>query len=435
MNNTYYLVEVTRRPEQFLNSDDIYKLSRPDSNAYMSFKPTVTSQATLNGDVGKSGQDFTSDNFCTTSANARAHKKTPSSLSWEHDSCFRSALSPLPLFPTSNALGQDAVGHTKVGSSDGSFGGRSAGYGACAIALFALSPTGRALALTVSQAGTVLDAKGQVAVNEGVPPCRQRLLWRGLPLEPDHASLYKLGVQSGDTLIVGYRVPHAATEDPVPAVDLEHDGSRAGRSTTTPEGAGHTANSGDDVPALRCPVEKAVVDGGQGKAEKESENGWDIDIGGGSADFRASSSGRVDFLGGSASVSSGIPVEAAVRECHKPGGRRGWWSKKALRVKNVESREQQHGNAGEDSGASVVPPSASANTRRVSPAPGTPVNAAAGDTRDAAAPGGVGYRGAGGRQALTPSGGRPNFPGWGRWKHGRGGPMSPVSSDGGGGRG
>ncbi|CAN0535017.1 unnamed protein product, partial [Scytosiphon promiscuus] len=68
------------------------------------------------------------------------------------------------------------------------------------ISLFVLSPSGRALALRVSGEGTVLHAKEQVATCEGVPPCQQRLLWRGVPLEPDHASLYKFGIRSGDTL-------------------------------------------------------------------------------------------------------------------------------------------------------------------------------------------------------------------------------------------
>ncbi|CAM9928007.1 unnamed protein product, partial [Ectocarpus sp. 13 AM-2016] len=93
--------------------------------------------------------------------------------------------------------------------------------------MFALSPSGRALTLTMVPTATVLDAKTQVAAFEGVSPCRQRLLWRGVLMEPDGALLRRLGARSGDTLIVGYRVgPCAPPEVMRPVVELE--GNAAG---------------------------------------------------------------------------------------------------------------------------------------------------------------------------------------------------------------
>ncbi|CAM9458051.1 unnamed protein product, partial [Sphacelaria rigidula] len=73
--------------------------------------------------------------------------------------------------------------------------------------IFALSPSGRALTLTLRQDAQVADAKELIAFDEGVPPYLQRLLWRGSALEPDTANLHALGIRSGDTLILGYRIP------------------------------------------------------------------------------------------------------------------------------------------------------------------------------------------------------------------------------------
>lgn len=86
------------------------------------------------------------------------------------------------------------------------------------VEFFALSPSGRALTLSVPQDGSVLDAKEQVEIHEGVPPYHQRLLWRGIPLEPDHASLHELGVRGGDTLILGYRIPRSPPDSSTPVV-------------------------------------------------------------------------------------------------------------------------------------------------------------------------------------------------------------------------
>lgn len=88
------------------------------------------------------------------------------------------------------------------------------------VEFFALSPSGRAFTLSVPQDGSVLDAKEQVEIHEGVPPYHQRLLWRGIPLEPDHASLHELGVRGRDTLILGYRIPRFPPDSSTPVIQL-----------------------------------------------------------------------------------------------------------------------------------------------------------------------------------------------------------------------
>ena len=89
------------------------------------------------------------------------------------------------------------------------------------VEFFALSPSGRAITLALPEGASVRDAKGQVENHEGVPPCYQRLLWRGNPLEPDNASLHGLGVRGGDTLILGYRTARPLPEASIPVVHLK----------------------------------------------------------------------------------------------------------------------------------------------------------------------------------------------------------------------
>lgn len=133
----------------------------------------------------------------------------------------RLALPPPPpaAVTVATVTGQERSGQKGVRSlvkgapSIGCFvGRRSKEYGSCAVVIFTLIPSGRALTLTVSQDAVVLDAKGEITFNEGVPTYQQRLLWRGASLEPDHASICELGIRSGDTPVVGYRVPRRPCE-------------------------------------------------------------------------------------------------------------------------------------------------------------------------------------------------------------------------------
>eukprot|EP00903_Cladosiphon_okamuranus_P016579 g15293.t1 len=95
------------------------------------------------------------------------------------------------------------------GGGSGSVGDRlSSGPGGTPrpIVVFGLSPSGRVFTLSTRGGATVLEAKGLMAIFEGVSPCRQRLLCRGGNLEPDGAPLHELGVRNGDTLVVGYKL-------------------------------------------------------------------------------------------------------------------------------------------------------------------------------------------------------------------------------------
>lgn len=308
--------------------------------------------------------------------------------------------------------------------------------------LFALSPSGRAFTLAVSQDSTVMDAKKQIAANEGVHPCHQRLVWRGITLAPDHALLNELGVRSGDTLFVGYRVSGTPPESSVQVVDLKNNTNCGVADITNQEAANSSeaervAEGSGRLPMRSCTATTTTADDREQNASRE-DGGVDVvrpaDVG--------ARNGGVDFAGCIGNGDSGMPADMGVREHEKTGGRRAWWSKRA-RGNGDSNSCQPDFSPGEALGAAGTSSSGSTNTRRVSPAQGTPVHevamaGATGSARGLASAGdGAGYVSAAARAVrvpLTPSGGRTNFPGWARWKQGRRVPASPVSSDGGGGR-
>ncbi len=355
----------------------------------------------------------------------------------------------------------------------GSGSGSGGGGGAYSMVMFALSPSGRALTLAMRAGATVLDAKRQVAGLEGVPPCRQRLLWRGTRMEPDGALLHALGVRSGDTLIVGYRVvSRKRPEAMAPVVEMEgkarDDALAAEMTASQPPSYSHQqpgAGSGNNTAASadNATVAEAAEGGAEGDEKKEAvarEDGGGLDVDEGA---RARSGGAPAAAGvqtnrgmgdegggGGGERARSLPSSSSTSQGHeKEGQRLTWWSRKKFRRmrRGRASEDQDYGDRGRAGfgGAATSPASSSpeissdANASsptmrrsRVSPEPESMVQldpdgdtpgtvrgiepASTGATTARAAP----------TQPLTPSAGRQAFP-WGRWRKGRHVPGSSRS--------
>lgn len=312
--------------------------------------------------------------------------------------------------------------------------------GPYATVMFALSPSGRALTLTMAPTASVLDAKTQVAALEGVSPCRQRLLWRGILMEPDGALLRRLGARSGDTLIVGYRVgPRAPPEVMRPVVELEGNAAEDGDTLTADEAISPTHSPSDHaqqgtvdssgssnidggIPeqgASGAEAAAAVADGdedsgvvapegaggdggggGSGMDVDEPAGAWVNVVRNGGVDVvdgaqRGSGSGEAEQDGNPSSATSS-PLSEARLGRDKSGGRRAWWAKRMATRSSKGSRRSDEQGCGATSAAAALPgavgasplststPSAdstnnSAATRRVrvSPAPEVPVRSPA----------------------------------------------------------
>ncbi|CAM9118604.1 unnamed protein product [Ectocarpus fasciculatus] len=277
------------------------------------------------------------------------------------------------------------------------------GRGPYATVMFALSPSGRALTLTMAPTATVLDAKTQVAAFEGVSPCRQRLLWRGILMEPDDALLRRLGARSGDTLIVGYRVgPRAPPEVMRPVVELEgnavddddalaadaavsptHSPSRH-RPCGTQQGTVDSGGSGSidggiaEQGTSGAEAAAAVADGDENNDVVAPEGGSGDGDGGGSgmdvdepagAWVNVVRNGGVDVADGAqrgsggsgeaeqdgnASSATSSPLSEARHASDKPGGRRAWWAKRMAARSSKASRSSDEQGCGATSAASAL---------------------------------------------------------------------------------
>lgn len=265
------------------------------------------------------------------------------------------------------------------------------GSGPYSTVMFALSPSGRALTLTMAPTATVLDAKTQVAAFEGVSPCRQRLLWRGILMEPDGALLRRLGARSGDTLIVGYRVgPCAPPEVMRPVVELEgnaageddaltadaaispthspshHRPCGAQRGTVDSSGSSNidggipeqgtsgiesaaTVADGDENNDVVAPEEGGGDGGGGGSGMDVDEpaGAWVNVVRTGGVDVvdgaqRGSGSGEAEQDGNASSATSSPPSDARPGS-EKSGRQRAWWAKRmATRsLKGSRSSDEQ----------------------------------------------------------------------------------------------
>ncbi|CAM9620177.1 unnamed protein product, partial [Hapterophycus canaliculatus] len=358
---------------------------------------------------------------------------------------------------------------------------------ACATVLFVLSPSGTVLTLAMPPAATVLDTKEQVAGFEGISPCRQRILWRGVPMEPDNALLYKVGVRGGDTLIVGYRVSSVSTGTMAPVIELEGtcddvllaEEEKDSRTHSCSGGAEHVRNTSNGIAVGQGGDVFAEVTGGGG-SNTMSVSEYEEDGDGGTMADRSAGAGAlnggIDLVEdvrrkgeeGEETAEEGTvsppllppppPRCTAGQGQRKLSGRRAWWSRSKTRIRRGwrdDSSEHGFGN-GERRGAlggvllSYLPSSASSsestrssnsnnssNTRaaRVSPAPLRPIhtdpaNGIVGGIRSSStaeiyAPPNVTVR----EPPLTPSGGRRNLSGWVPWRYGCRLPASPVSTD------
>ncbi|CBJ30824.1 hypothetical protein Esi_0216_0050 [Ectocarpus siliculosus] len=250
------------------------------------------------------------------------------------------------------------------------------GSGPYSTVMFALSPSGRALTLTMAPTATVLDAKTQVAAFEGVSPCRQRLLWRGILMEPDGALLRRLGARGGDTLIVGYRVgPGAPPEVMRPVVELEgnaagdddaqnadaaispthspshHRPCGAQRGTVDSSGSSNIDGGIPEQGTSGVESAAAVADGdenndvvapdggggdggggGSGMDVDEPAGAWVNVVRNGGVDVvdgaqRGSGSGEAEQDGNASGATSSPPSEARSGS-EKSGGQRAWWAKR-----------------------------------------------------------------------------------------------------------
>lgn len=307
----------------------------------------------------------------------------------------------------------------------------------------------------------MLHAKEQVAACEGVPPCQQRLLWRGVPLEPDHASLYKLGIRSGDTLVVGYRFPQPTLGTPTPA-DVEAEGEDSSGVVVQAESEGAT-----DPRESECVIHlkdnpirheqgpemlKADEDECNAVRENEDTNNihpedaktarGELDVAGRDASDGSDGSGGRGGNGGSGSSGGiGVPVDtAALVQGREKGSRRAWWSKKARNSRNLDRHERDDNSGGGVGGTAVAVSSAgTTHTHNTSPAPLWPARDGSGGTgrigelpRDtestSSAPGYPLAATRRTRQSPTPLAVRAHFSGWVRRKHGRRIPEPSASS-------
>lgn len=300
----------------------------------------------------------------------------------------------------------------------------------------------------------MLHAKEQVSGCEGFPPCQQRLLWRGVPLEPDHASLYKSGIRSGDTLVVGYRFPpptlggltradEAAEGEDTSGVVVE-EGSEDATGPCERKCVIHLKDDlvrqehalkagGDERKTMREQESTNII---QPAEDKTARGGLDI-AGDGGSDASDGSDGSGGFGGSGGSGSrggTGVPVDtaAAAAQGHEKGnGRRAWWSKKARNSRNEDRHERNISSGRGVGGAAVVASSArAAHTHNASPAPLQPNrDGSSGTGRVEGLPQGVESSSAApsyplvatrrARQPPTPLAVRAHFSGWVRRKHSR----------------
>ena len=298
----------------------------------------------------------------------------------------------------------------------------------CPKVVFALSPSGRVFTLAMRRGATVLDAKAQIEGFEGVSPYRQRLLWRGVSMEPDSAPLHALGVRSGDTLIVGYKL---ALLSGVTTPAAEQERNAGDDSLVTGEAGNQKRYASDDeshVPRSGTSNGSEISASDSTRAApapadtRARNDGVDVTGGGSGGGGNGGGGGgdRAPILPSGSAAGQGTE-KAAVR-------RRAWWSRKKshdMRVpgdSDEQGRDDGSGDEGLEAAGVVVPPSASssiafspdsmsARRARVAPAPEEPArpNASTG----------------------TASAGRTNLAGWARW--GRRMPAFPVFADGGGG--
>lgn len=278
----------------------------------------------------------------------------------------------------------------------------------------ALSPSGRALALRLRRDAQVIDAKEIITLDEGVPSCLQRLLWRGCALEPDHASLHALGVRSGDTLIIGYRIPRSP-----PAIEKAMVDSASNPEAMASSKSEHKDGVDEEKvvngnltlsekrPVGAAGAETVETGGGAAAANMTSRYAADVDGGG---DYHGVERGREgDALPGN---------DAGERENTSRGAtRRGWpFSKTRGRGVTRFCYRGQSGSGPPPSSAPISPsPSVPGNPRRVIPAcavvPGASGTSTSSGRIEVPEP-----NGALGRSRSMPSGGRVKALGWARWK-------------------
>lgn len=317
---------------------------------------------------------------------------------------------------------------------------RQAHNGACKIVVFALSPSGRALTLKVRQDANVSDAKEQIALDEGVPPCLQRLLWRGTALQPDDESLHDLGVRSGDTLILGYRIPRIAPSATHPTdaatsidvytpvqnqvADLRGNEGVVGRDGEAPPRWKPLVSNAAVCDLHSSPAEEDVVNNSSDGKNAPDDGGTTNDVGVGDGD---------------AGGDSGVNAAHNIEESEKiPPARRAWPFSKG-RGRGISDRGGT-ARAGEEemSRASLSSPML-ANLRQEGPTSAVQVHDMEGAPRTAGS-GVLSVPLLGGSSNMTgtirsysrPSTplGRVKIPGWARWKQARR-VSSQGSSDGG----
>lgn len=297
------------------------------------------------------------------------------------------------------------------------------------------------------------DAKEQVASFEGVWPCRQRLLLRGISMEPDSALLRTLGVRNGDTLILGYKLglPEVTTHAAEEPEGSFRDVTVVAEAMETQNVVGGDRNDNEISAETAETAETAEVAADGDESSTPLARG-DSAAAAAPADARASND-RVDVTGGGGGGEGGdsAPVlasgGAAGRGNEKTGRRRAWWSRKKSRStrRRGDSSQQGHdGSEGERLAGAVVPSSTfssdpingtNARCVRVSPAPELPahLNASAGSIARGVEPDNTdavydpAMAGLEVRQPPSPSMERTNLAGWARW--GRRMPALPIFGD------
>lgn len=276
-----------------------------------------------------------------------------------------------------------------------------------ALVFFALSPSGRALVLRLRRDARIVDAKKIITLDEGVPSCLQRLLWRGHALEPDHASLYALGVRSGDTLILGYRIPQSPSTIITPM-----DNSMSNLEKIALSKSEHKDGVG----------EERVVNGELALSEKYpmgTSAAETVETGGGAAVANVVNRYAVD-VDEDGDYHGALPASGSGERENTPREvtRRGWpFSKTRGRGVTRLCYREYSGSGLVLSPAGISPsPSVPAN-RRVIPACAVVPGASSASTSSGrtAVPE---PNGASGRSRSMPSDGRVKASGWARWKQG-----------------
>lgn len=292
--------------------------------------------------------------------------------------------------------------------------------GSRTVVIFALSPSGRALTLTLRQDAQVADAKEHITFDEGVPSHLQRLLWRGSVLEPDNANLHALGVRSGDTLILGYRMPPS-----IPTIE---------NATKCPSDNQEPTLSSEDAVGDGVYEKKVTTIDLTLNEESPSQKIDTITVETGSSNGTASA----DVVSTNAAPEGEAEIHDVVRDCEAGilpendtrrrkrwhtvrGATRRTWPFSKTKRRGASTVGDQHrsepGSGPPPSPASISPPRpAHANLRRVAPALAA-VPGALGTRTISSRP--VASRAIGGveRSSSLPSGGGFKVSGWKRWKH------------------